>query len=97
MRLQGRTWTQADGRGITPLGVAVGFNRVAIVTALLEAGADVEQPDARGNTVLHYAAGEMVCCLRSTEQAPAAMGRAEAGTWSSCCSLTCVRGQTCTC
>ena len=44
-------------RGITPLGVAVGFNRIAIVEALLEAGADVEKPDGRGNTVLHYAAG----------------------------------------
>ena len=48
---------QADMRGITPLGVAVGFNRIAIVEALLEAGADVEKPDGRGNTVLHYAAG----------------------------------------
>ncbi len=50
---------QADMRGITPLGVAVGFNRIAIVEALLEAGADVEKPDGRGNTVLHYAAGEL--------------------------------------
>ena len=48
---------QADMRGITPLGVAVGFNRIAIVEALLEAGAAVEKPDGRGNTVLHYAAG----------------------------------------
>ena len=46
-----------DDRGITPLGVAVGFNRVKAVTALLEAHADVERTDRQGNTPLHYAAG----------------------------------------
>ena len=55
--LAGADVNQADMRGITPLGVAVGFNRIAIVEALLEAEADVEKPDGRGNTVLHYAAG----------------------------------------
>jgi len=47
-----------DARGITPLGVAVGFNRLAVVEALLGAGADVGLTDAKGNTPLHYAAGE---------------------------------------
>ncbi len=47
----------ADDRGITPLGVAVGFNRVPLVKQLLAAGADVQKPDRKGNTVLHYAAG----------------------------------------
>lgn len=46
-----------DARGVTALGVAVGFNRLPVVTALLEAGADVSKVDRRGNTVLHYAAG----------------------------------------
>jgi len=47
-----------DARGITPLGVAVGFNRLPVVKALLGAGADVGLTDAKGNTPLHYAAGE---------------------------------------
>ena len=62
--LAGADVNQADMRGITPLGVAVGFNRIAIVEALLEAGADVEKPDGRGNTVLHYAAGGVSRQLR---------------------------------
>jgi ankyrin repeat protein len=45
-------------RGISPLGVAVGFNRKPVVALLLDAGADLEARDAAGNTVLHYAAGE---------------------------------------
>jgi ankyrin repeat protein len=47
-------------RGISPLGVAVGFNRKATVALLLDAGADMEAKDAAGNTVMHYAAGECV-------------------------------------
>mmetsp|Transcript_7688 Transcript_7688/g.22803 ORF Transcript_7688/g.22803 Transcript_7688/m.22803 type:complete len:312 (+) Transcript_7688:172-1107(+) len=46
-----------DARGITPLGVAVGFNKLSVVKALLAGGADVALTDARGNTPLHYAAG----------------------------------------
>jgi ankyrin repeat protein len=45
-------------RGVTPLGIAVGFNRVAVVSLLLEKGAAVDKRDPAGNTVLHYAAGE---------------------------------------
>ncbi len=48
---------QADARGISALGVAVGFNRLPAVRALLAGGAAVGQRDGRGNTVLHYAAG----------------------------------------
>jgi hypothetical protein len=44
-------------RGITPLGVAVGFNRTELVQLLLDSGADLAMVDGQGNTVLHYAAG----------------------------------------
>ena len=54
---EGADVNEKDGRGISPLGVAVGFNRISCVKALLAAGADVHQADARGSTVLHYAAG----------------------------------------
>jgi hypothetical protein len=46
-------------RGISALGVAVGFNRVPFVELLLDAGADLALNDSQGNTVLHYAAGEV--------------------------------------
>jgi len=46
-----------DERGITPLGVAVGFNRVAAVRALIAAGADPNLADGKGNAPLHYACG----------------------------------------
>jgi hypothetical protein len=50
-------------RGISPLGVAVGFNRKDMVQLLLDAGADLAARDGQGNTVLHYAAGEGVLLL----------------------------------
>ncbi|KAK9828950.1 hypothetical protein WJX72_002982 [[Myrmecia] bisecta] len=46
-----------DARGITPLGVAVGFNKVPVIKELLAAKADVSLLDAKDNSVLHYAAG----------------------------------------
>ena len=70
-----------DGRGITALGVAVGFNRGEAVAALLEGGAVVDGPDGRGNTPLHYAAGygriSLVTALLAAGADPAA--RNEAG------------------
>lgn len=45
-------------RGISALGVAVGFNQQAVVAALLDKGANIEFQDPAGNTPLHYAAGE---------------------------------------
>ncbi|KAF6255784.1 flagellar associated protein [Scenedesmus sp. NREL 46B-D3] len=44
-------------RGISALGVAVGFNRLPFVELLLDAGADLALRDSQDNTVLHYAAG----------------------------------------
>ncbi len=54
---EGQEVNAKDRRGITALGVAVGFNRIPCVRCLLDAGADVHLTDARGSTVLHYAAG----------------------------------------
>jgi len=65
-----------DARGITPLGVAVGFNRGEVVAALLAGGAAVDGTDGRGNTPLHYAAGygraELVKALLAAGADPAA-------------------------
>ena len=55
--MQGQDVNQADGRGVTPLGLAVGYNKLPVVKALLKAQADVHQADAKGSTPLHYAAG----------------------------------------
>lgn len=61
-----------DRRGISALGVAVGFNRLPCVSALLDAGADVHMTDARGSTVLHYAAGTLLFLFsNSFSNAPA--------------------------
>ncbi len=53
-----------DGKGITPLGVAVGFNKIPIIELFLESDADVELTDPKGNTALHYAAGKP-CKIRA--------------------------------
>jgi len=46
-----------DGKGITPLGYAIGANRIAVVKLLLDNRANPFAVDATGNTGLHYAAG----------------------------------------
>jgi len=45
-----------DSKGIMPLGYAIGANRVAIVKALVEKGADASKCDTHGNTAVHIAA-----------------------------------------
>lgn len=46
-----------DHRGITPLGYAVGANRIAVVKLLLDNRANPFSVDSNGNSGLHYAAG----------------------------------------
>lgn len=47
-----------NDKGVTALGIAVGFNRKEMVELLLQRGADVMLTDGKNNTVLHYAAGK---------------------------------------
>mmetsp|Transcript_71216 Transcript_71216/g.189349 ORF Transcript_71216/g.189349 Transcript_71216/m.189349 type:complete len:269 (-) Transcript_71216:79-885(-) len=46
-----------DHKGITPLGYAIGANRIAVVKLLLDSRANPYAVDASGNSGLHYAAG----------------------------------------
>ncbi|GIL79791.1 hypothetical protein Vretimale_12414 [Volvox reticuliferus] len=46
-----------NDRGISALGVAVGFNRLEVVKLLIAKGADVTFQDPKKNTLMHYAAG----------------------------------------
>merc|ERR1719229_1497471 len=46
-----------DHKGITPLGYAIGANRIAVVKLLLDNRANPFAVDASGNSGLHYAAG----------------------------------------
>jgi len=46
-----------DHRGITPLGYAVGANKIAVVKLLLDRRANPYSVDASGNSALHYASG----------------------------------------
>merc|ERR1719446_1727724 len=46
-----------DQKGITPLGYAVGANRIAVVKLLLDSRANPFAVDSSGNSALHYASG----------------------------------------
>uniref|UniRef100_A0A7S1WL64 STI1/HOP DP domain-containing protein n=1 Tax=Alexandrium catenella TaxID=2925 RepID=A0A7S1WL64_ALECA len=46
-----------DHKGITPLGYAIGANRIAVVKLLLDSRANPYAVDASGNSGLHYASG----------------------------------------
>merc|ERR1719378_442703 len=46
-----------DQRGVTPLGYAIGTNRIAVAKLLLDGRANPHSVDASGNSGLHYAAG----------------------------------------
>lgn len=46
-----------DAKGITPLGYAIGANRIAVAKLLLDGRANPFAVDSSGNSGLHYAAG----------------------------------------
>merc|ERR1712060_985303 len=46
-----------DHKGITPLGYAIGANKIAVVKLLLDNRANAYAVDSTGNSGLHYAAG----------------------------------------
>jgi len=46
-----------DHKGITPLGYAIGANRIAVVKKLLDNRANPYAVDSSGNSGMHYAAG----------------------------------------
>ena len=54
---EGADVSAKNEKGVTALGIAVGFNKIEMVKFLISKGADLEQRDARGNSALHYAAG----------------------------------------
>ena len=56
--------TTQNDKSVTALGIAVGFNRKEMVSWLISKGADVMLVDGKGNTVLHYAAGEGIRSYR---------------------------------
>eukprot|EP00416_Gambierdiscus_australes_P041344 CAMPEP_0171093304 /NCGR_PEP_ID=MMETSP0766_2-20121228/39002_1 /TAXON_ID=439317 /ORGANISM="Gambierdiscus australes, Strain CAWD 149" /LENGTH=267 /DNA_ID=CAMNT_0011551729 /DNA_START=55 /DNA_END=858 /DNA_ORIENTATION=- len=53
----GKPLDTQDHKGITPLGYAIGANRIAVVKLLLDSRANPYAVDASGNGGLHYAAG----------------------------------------
>merc|ERR1719453_2971229 len=54
---KGQPLDAQDQKGITPLGYAIGANRIAVVKLLLDKRANPFAVDATGNCGLHYAAG----------------------------------------
>jgi len=54
---KGKPLDAQDHKGITPLGYAIGANRIAVVKLLLDGRANPYAVDSTGNSGLHYAAG----------------------------------------
>merc|ERR1712187_77592 len=54
---KGQPLDAQDHKGITPLGYAIGANRIAVVKLLLDNRANAYAVDSTGNSGLHYAAG----------------------------------------
>ena len=59
-----------DGRGITPLGVAVGFNRLDAIKTLLASGASPNLTDSQGDDCFSAAyplkLRRFICCCTGT-------------------------------
>jgi len=54
---KGQPLDAQDHKGITPLGYAIGANKIAVVKLLLDNRANAYAVDSTGNSGLHYAAG----------------------------------------
>lgn len=54
---KGNALDTQDHKGITPLGYAIGANRIAVAKLLLDGRANPFAVDSQGNSGLHYAAG----------------------------------------
>merc|ERR1719450_1481160 len=54
---KGQPLDAQDQRGITPLGYAIGANKIAVVKLLLDKRANPYAVDSQGNCGLHYASG----------------------------------------
>merc|ERR1712199_104400 len=53
----GKDVNSKDFKGVTPLGYAVGHDKISIVKVLIDAKANLNEVDSAGNSAVHFAAG----------------------------------------